>query len=266
MNSKPLLAALLALQFFAAANGVAQVPANPADLSAADIIRRTQDKYADLISYRDEGATVSTLGQTIASSLTFTLKLGRTNLYQVVWQKAGGTGTGGGMVWSAGNGDFMWLGKGSRLQKIKDLTTTLASATGLSGGAAGSIPGTFFNLGWGGQLGTTMMAATRSPDDKVGLTDCYVLTHGSGGRTNTLWIGKTDFLIHQIENFTSGAVVKTVLEAQARQNPQLQAMLDDPASQLTQNVDTIETHNSIVINQPLTPADFDFQVPPEAKE
>ena len=116
-------------------------------------------------------------------------------------------------------------------------------------------------MNWGNQLGRALAGAQRKADDKIGDVDCYVLTHDSGGRTNFLWIGKQDLLIHQVENDTSGAAMKTALEAQAKKNPQMRAVLDAAGEQLFQNSRSVETHQNIRINPPLTKADFEFKAP-----
>ena len=256
MKVKILLIFCLALTLAAATlpTLAADDPAGP----AADIVKQSLAKYASLTSYSDEGATVSTLGKTIAKSYLFTLKLARTNLYQVVWRQAGEIS---GATWSAGNGDFLWMGTGFELKKCKDRENALARATGVSGGVAANLPGTFFNMSWGGLLRAHQADFTRAPDDKVNDVDCFVLTHEANGRTNTVWIGKQDFLIHQIETDTSAKVVRAALEAQAQKNPEIRALLDSNDPQVSEDVKSIETHRNIVINPPLQPANLDFQLP-----
>ncbi|MDR3460180.1 MAG: hypothetical protein P4N60_22360 [Verrucomicrobiae bacterium] len=258
MKAKIFYTLSLALALTALATLPARAADEPAGPSAADIVKQSLAKYASLTSYSDEGVTVSTLGPTIAKSHIFTLKLGRTNLYQVVWRQAGEIS---GAAWSAGTGDYLWMGRGFDLQKCKDRETALASATGVSGGVAANLPGAFFNLSWGGLLRAHQTDFTRAPDDKVGEVDCFVLTHAADGRANTVWIGKQDWLIHQIENDTSSKAVRAALEAQAAKNPQIRAMLDSSDPQVSQDVKTIETHRNIVINPPLTPGNLDFQLP-----
>ncbi len=231
------------------------------DLSAADILKRAAAKYAALTSYSDEGTTVATLGTLTASSYTFTINLARTNLYQIVWRKADEFYIPKGVVWSAGDGNFLWMGKNFKPQKQPSMELALAGATGISGGAAASIPGTFFKMKWGNQLGAASADTKSKPDEKIGDVDCYVLTHGTGGRTNILWIGKQDFLIHQVENDTSAALMKTMMEEQAKKMPQIRAMLESAGAQLFQENRSVETHQNIRINPPLTKADFDFKVP-----
>jgi hypothetical protein len=262
MSSFPALG--LALLLISTAEQWALAADNVTILSAAEIIKQTRAKYASLSSYRDEGTAVATLGTNLASGNAFTIKLARTNLYQIVWRQAGELHAPKGVVWSAGSGDFLWKGKGSKPEKAVSQEKALASATGSSGGAAASVPSIFFKMSMGNPMSMAAIAGTRSADDKVGDVDCYVVTHGVGGRTNTLWIGKADFLIRQIENDTSAAALKDLLEAQAKANPQIRALIEANGAQMFQDSKSVEMHQKIVINPPLIPADFNYQVPAES--
>jgi hypothetical protein len=230
-------------------------------LTPAEIIRHAQSAYAQLTSYRDAGKSVTTMGSLTAASFNFTIQLARTNLYKVVWWQGEESFTPKGAVWSTGHDNLFWmsvLGSTARKQPSRELA--LASATGVSGGAAASIPGTFFKSNWGGLL-TTGTKAARLADDKIGETDCYVLKSDTNGRTNTLWIGKADFLIRQVENDINGILLKQMMEEQAKSHPQIRASLDAAGDQLFQDTCMVETHSDIKINEPLTAADFDFQIP-----
>jgi hypothetical protein len=232
------------------------------DLSAAAIIKQSQAAYAALNSYRDDGKSVSTLGKVTAASFNFTIQLARTNFYKIVWWQGEDSFTPKGAVWSAGTGDFLWMSVfGSDARKQPGQELALAGATGISGGAAASIPGTFFNLHWGGMLAGAA-EDTRLPDAKIDGTDCYVLTHGGDGRTNMLWIGKQDFLIHQIEKDISGTLMKRMMEEQAKSNPQIRASMEAAGEQLFQDTRIVESHRNIVVNTPVTAKDFEYQIPP----
>jgi outer membrane lipoprotein-sorting protein len=233
------------------------VAGDQATLTATDILKQSAARYAALNSYSDEGVSVSTLGTNIAASYSFTLKLARTNLYLIIWREPGAPSPRG-VAWDAGGGDFLWMGKGTSPAKYTNRLDVLSRATGISGGAAAAVPGTFFDMNWGSQLRAYMNDSTRAADDKVGDTDCYVLTRGSNGHTNTLWIGKQDLLIHQVENDTSAAAVRAALEAQAARNPQVRALLDSNDPQLGQDVRSVETHANITANPSLTTADFHY--------
>ena len=141
------------------------------------------------------------------------------------------------------------------IQKYPDKERVLAGATGISGGAAGGIPGTFFKMNWGNQFGASMQSAKRKRDEKVGDVDCYVLTEEKAGRTHTLWIGKQDFLIRQIENVTSAKALKASLSAEAKKHPEIQAVLQSNIG----DTKSIETHTNIVVIKLFSEADFDYQ-------
>jgi hypothetical protein len=129
----------------------------------------------------------------------------------------------------------------------------LSSATGISGGAAATIPGTFFHMNWGNQLGGLPKGEKRQADEKVGDADCYVFSSDLKGRTRTLWIGKDDFLIHQVRTVTSAEAMKAVLAEAAKHTPAVAANL--PKSEPT-GIASTETHSNIVVDKKFLPEDF----------
>jgi outer membrane lipoprotein-sorting protein len=228
------------------------------NLPPGEIIKRAQQKYASLTSYSDEGKTVAILnGTTITTA--FTIRLARPNLYRIDWeQPVHSSYTNKGAVWSAGEGDFLRMGSGAEKQASQEMA--LASATGISGGAAATIPGTFFKMNWGNQLGGLVSSEKQQPDQKVGDVDCYVLTSDSNGRTRTLWIGKQDFLIHKVRNVTSAEAMKTVRAEAAKRQPEGAAGLPEFKSQ---GITSTETHENILVDQKIVDKDF---VPQAAAE
>jgi len=218
-------------------------------VSSGEIFKNAQDKYAALTSYSDEGETVAIVNGTTITT-TFSIKLARPNLYRIAWEQSTGSK---GVVWSAGDGDFMMLGDDAA-QKEEDQETALGSATGISGSATATIPGTFFNMNWGNQLGGSVADEKQQPDDKVGDVDCYVFTSElKKGVTKTLWIGKQDFLIHQVRIVTSAEALKAVLAEAEKNHPEILARLQQ--SGIT-GVTSTETHTNIVVNPTLSAADF----------
>ena len=216
-------------------------------LTVAEIVQKAQARYVSLSSYRDEGGIVSTVGgQTITHS--FTTMLARTNLFRIAWTENIGVGSVTGMVWSAGEYSFLQM-QGAPLQTFSDVRTAISSATGISGGVAATIPGIFFQQTWGNRLGNAARLAKRQADEHIGNMDCYVLTSSNSASTTTLWIGRTDSLIHQIRTITSAAFMNTIMQAMAKKNPNL------PALPPSQDVTMIETHSNIAVDT-LTPMDF----------
>ena len=231
---------------------------NGDQLGAPEILKRSQAAYAALTSYRDDGKTVSSVGTAEVAPHNYSIKLARPNLYRIEWTQNSGFFNTTGAVWSAGSGDFMLMQHSStpagKPTKCSTMEMALSSATGVSGCAAGSIPGTFFKLKWGNKLGAAMQTATSKPDEKIDGVDCYVLTQTKAGRTQTIWIGKADFLIRQIETATSAAVMKTMLEEEAKKHPEIQAMLQ--RGDVGGDTKLVETHRNIVTNPTLTESDF----------
>jgi RNA polymerase sigma factor (sigma-70 family) len=221
------------------------------DLPSSEIFKRAQEKYASLTSYSDEGKTVSTVnGKTLTT--TFTIRLARPNLYRIEWeQPMTSSYTNKGVVWSAGEGNFLEMGSGAK--KLASQETALSSATGISGGAAATIPGTFFKMNWGNQLGGLASGEKRQADEKVDDVDCYVFASEVNGATKTLWIGKQDFLIHRLRNEMSAEVMKAALAEAAKRNPGMPSRLKDIKPQ---GFTSTEMHENIVVNQKFSPADF----------
>ncbi|HEY5233444.1 MAG TPA: sigma-70 family RNA polymerase sigma factor [Verrucomicrobiae bacterium] len=220
---------------------------NSDDLAAQEIINKSQEAYAALTSYSDEGKEVGSMGTFDVPPHTFSIKLARPNLYQIKWTQDLGFSSQTGAVWSAGNGDY--VKNVGRAQKYPNPEAALSTAMGVSGGASGTVPKSFFNLK-SGMIGA-LQSAIRKPDEKIGETDCYVLTQSKGGRAEILWIGKQDFLIRQIENDTSAAVLKATLEDQAKRNPEMHL-----PTTVGGDVKLVQTHKNIAVNQAIPTTDF----------
>jgi outer membrane lipoprotein-sorting protein len=185
-----LLLGVLVCWNLAAADG----PGVAVSPTAKEIVEKAQSVYAALSSYSSTGQTVSALAGT-EQKTTFTIRLQRPGLYRIDWK----SGFSSGSVWSDGTGDFLQMT--GPAQKMQNREMALASATGVSGMAAATIPGTFFKENWGGAL-NPLLPLERKPDEKVGTVDCFVVSSeikppAGGTMTTTLWIGQQDSLIHQ---------------------------------------------------------------------
>jgi outer membrane lipoprotein-sorting protein len=222
-------------------------------LTQAQIFNKARAAYAALTSYTDQGTAVASLnGLTITT--TFTIKLARPNLYRIGWVQSNDsafsiTTMKRQSVWSAGDGDFLdMLGQGPKKQTNQEMA--LSGATGISGGAAATVPSAFFKTQWGYNLRAGQFDK-QQPDEKVGDIDCYVFSGSLKGTTSTIWIGKQDFLIHQVRTLTSAATMKAAMDTAAKVNPSVAAHMPVP-----HDLTSTETHTNIVLNQKLAPSDF----------
>jgi len=201
------------------------------NLPTIQIFQKVKDNYASMVTYSDEGNVVVTMNG--ASLIHFSTRLARTNFYLIEWTRVGEspyiTDTRGKAVWSSGVGDYLQAEAGAQLENTREIA--LAHGANSSGGATATIPGMFFEQRWEDKpVDDLAFTVTRLANEKVGDFNCYVFTRGAMGATNTIWIGKQDFLIHQ---------VRTVAH-----------MKSMPAAAFT------ETHTNIVLNRSFSRSDF----------
>jgi RNA polymerase sigma factor (sigma-70 family) len=269
--------------------------------TAQEIAGKSRDAYAALSSYSDSGTVISEIaGQNVTT--TFNIRLQRPNLYRIDWAQTVGPYTSKGVVWSDGSGDNLQITapdfliaaagqkKNDKPQKMPNMKTALTLATPLSGCAASTIPGTFFNQTLGdfaAPAASGHYPLKMEKDAKVGDVDCYVISSGMldlskvpdigkpGTASTMFWIGKRDFLIHQTrtkyvekEDSSDQAIDEAIKkslkmqnkpvtpEAVAAMRPQMKAIMEQLKSGFESGVVYTQTHEDIVVNQKSSPADF----------
>jgi len=223
------------------------------DLSTAQIFKKVQEAYASSTSYSDAGRVVTAVdGDAAISFIIFTTRLARPGFYLVEWNRTGesscSTGNAGAQgVWSSGAGDFLQAECGVQPQGNREFA--LANAAVFSGGATATIPRMFFPQQGDceEQPDDLALREKRQADGKVGDISCYVFTRESQGRTNTLWIGKQDFLIHQLRTVISTEAIQATA-AKGPTGPKLIPTLHGFIS--------TETHINIVLNRKYSQSDF----------
>ena len=292
---------------------IATAQASGDELSARQIADKTRAAYAALSSYSDSGKVVYAIaGQNLTA--TFDLRLARPGLYRVDWAQEKGLQ---GVVWSQGDGDFLQVDPGSPAsamataslaaaglkndpnpQRKPSRNAALSQAAGLSFTAAATIPGIFFNQSCGDIFISPIIAGQypvkREKDETINGVDCYVIAteidlstttppSKPGTESATLWIGKSDFLIHQDQVRYAEKVDEQALssdaqideackkslemqhqpvtpEAIAALRPQMRTVMKQVQSTLkagfAKGIVTTQTHDNIVINRSLTASDF----------
>jgi len=221
------------------------------DLSPSQIFEKAQATYISLTSYSDEGQAISVMDG-VASITPFTTRLARPNFYRVEWDHVSESINSPGdtfnqAVWSSGAGDYLEMGWGVRRQGDRD--DALANASELSGGKAITIPKMFFDWQWRDRPDDSITGEERLADEKIGQTDCYVITRELHfGETTTYWIGKQDFLVRQVRTEVSAQAIQAAWAKAAPGTPQTGANL--------QGFSVIETHTNIVLNSNFSREDF----------
>jgi hypothetical protein len=225
------------------------------NLSADQIFKKSAETYASLTAYSDQGQVVTTVdGSTKVTS--FLTRLARPDFYLIEWQQGGDASyfsqaAGAQAVWSSGAGDFLETGYGPQNEGDPEVALDIASE--FSGGASATIPMTFFNLPLGRAFDDSVFEERRQPDEKVGKMDCYVFSSELQGKTRTLWIGKQDFLIHQVQTVISAEAMQAAVARIPSETPQMAALLHEFTS--------TETHTNIVLNESFSRSDFIPTIP-----
>jgi RNA polymerase sigma factor (sigma-70 family) len=261
-----------------------------ADNAGWAILQKSRAAYAALQSYSDSGQSVGEIGGQIITS-TFNLRLQHPNSYRVEWEQTNQFSAISGVVWSAGNGDYMLVDHGQNNpepRRLGDRQTALDSVAGLSGGASATVPEAFFQPDQGDWLNYPAATLRQLADEPVGGVDCYVVASvrgpanlpnqaGKAGKTTTtLWIGQQDYLIRQKRKVTESFAYKLpaisdgeIATALTRQNqpatPEaiaaMRKIMDAGRARAEKQVGSgrivlTETHDHLALNPALTAADF----------
>jgi len=209
------IAAALLLSLSTAIGSDANSPANKlSGREAREIFSKMKSVYQNAKSLSVEGQLQTTTSSidandtsamSMQSTTRFTIRLKRPSLYLVEWSQeakaAGMTWTVRGAVFNDGTGD--WLMMGPRKEQKESREMALAGATGISGGAAATIPALFFGQMWGSIPGIELQ---KLGDEKVGGEECFVLvdTLKSGRQSTKMWISKKTYLLKRLEQTMGG--------------------------------------------------------------
>lgn len=192
-------------------------PAKAQTPEVAQLLRDVLATYASLQSYSATGEVVSGVttdgssailpaGQSQEIHSTFTIKVARPQMYKIVWEQKTGqkdfSFSSKGAVWSDGESRFVSIA-GQTMQP-SDTETAIAMATGVSGGAANTIPSIFFSLSSNGITAVSNVAVLAG-GELVDGEDCYVVKAHAGTMDRTFWISKASKLILQEMTVSSGS-------------------------------------------------------------
>ena len=211
------------------------------------------------------------------SVTTFSVRLAKPDLYRIEWsQMVTESYTQKGAAWSSGQGDFLLLA-GKKQTITGGMDMALASATGVSGGVASTLPPVFF------QRQTNQFHSLGNlsllPEEKIGDDLCYVVSGELSGQKLIFWITK-DYSLKQKRMVLGGEMkipemsdedVKKALsmtgqettpEAIARMKTMMksmQAMSSKMKGSITEKYETFEANPSTAKES------FDYEADPKNK-
>lgn len=202
---------------------------NRGDAEARRILERTMEKYSKLQSYRGTGTTVEEIsdGRHIVINGTFSMTLGRPDVYRLEYEQVGPFTTNRAGLWADASGHYFKnlmskdpapLAPDDRSPVRYEMKLPFTGMAGIqhnlgdladsSGGVTAIIPSMFYGAAipkLNSYVWSTMSAAqgwikstpSKEPDESVDGIDCYALSITTDEGKAWLWIGKQDGLIHQ---------------------------------------------------------------------
>jgi outer membrane lipoprotein-sorting protein len=177
------------------------------DITPSKICEKVGATYKSMQTYKAEGTITSDIdtgGTKMNIETSFSIILKKPNLYLISWTQKNMPMPGmaqSGTVWSDGTQPYLYMGIMSAYSKITTDEMALASATGISGGAAFTIPSLFLSAF---KEQSAPFSRLKDPKiekvEKVGKEECYVLSGPSAiSKRETFWISKTSYLITKYE-------------------------------------------------------------------
>jgi outer membrane lipoprotein-sorting protein len=251
--------------------------------SVSDVLGQVQATYDRMQSYSSVGDITSDFSMPGAGRQeehhSFSIKLARPNLYRIEWEMQAPYVTIKGAAWSAGDGNFVMVpGQANPLQP-KDMSSALSMATGISGGAAATIPAIFFGLSYDTLKG--LKDAAFAPDADVEGDPCYVISNKTATIGMTLWISKKSKLLRQIRYDYKGPMkmpevtdeeVRKVIESMGQKPTaeaiqRMKAQMANMQKMIRSGVTgfSLQLQRQIVVNPTLRKADFTPQKPALSK-
>jgi hypothetical protein len=162
--------------------------------------------YKALDTYSAEGKATTESdaiqGQRMIVETSFSMKMKKPNHYLITWNQTSSMIPGksqSGAVWNSDSQPYLYIGAVKAYSKMTNDEMALGGATGISGGAACTIP-SFFLAALPSQLDTfsRLLAPKLTDDEEIDGEECYVIDSSSAiSKKETFWITKKSFLIKQ---------------------------------------------------------------------
>jgi outer membrane lipoprotein-sorting protein len=256
------------------------------------IFKKVIAAYDALDTYSAEGTIVADLDTGIATTkleTSFTIKLKKPNLYLISWEQKNPLipFTQAGAVWNDGSQPFLYMftGNSKAYSKIKGDETALGGATGISGGAAHTVPSLFLSVfKQQGSPFARLIESKLEESAQVEMDDCYVISgRSASSKKETYWISKKTFLIRRyvrsLEPPEGGIKMPKMNDEQLETS--IKAMGQEPTEerklamkkmmehaegmmkQMNVKGTSTETHSNITAPK-LSAEDFVFKVPADA--
>ena len=185
--------------------------------AADEVLKKVAEKYRTMETYKAEGTIhmdADTAGRKLQLETSFSMLLKKPNLYLISWTQTGIVPQSG-TVWSDGTQPYLYMGATNAYAKMNSDEMALAGATGISGGAAFTIPSMFL------PVFTNPAELTRLNDPQIEKSevieedDCYVIAGSSPlSAKESFWISKESHLIRKYQRSLEGASIPELTDEQ----------------------------------------------------
>jgi len=261
-------------------------------LSVSEILKKVEATYATMQNYKSDGKVkidMQTNGMKIKMETSFTILLKKPNQYLISWEQRDFPMPGmssSGAVWSDGTQPFLYMGRAgveNSYSKLKNDAIALGAATGISGGAAHTIPSRFLTNATKNlvQPFSTLVDPQIEKSELIDNEDCYLVSGSSKVcKREAFWISKSRFLIlkyshsmeppeggREIPKMTDKQIKEAILgmgqEITAENIEKMRNMMESSAKMLkTVNIKGDSTESQQNISSPeLEASDFLFELP-----
>lgn len=166
-----------------------------------EIFEKVKTAYQSMDTYQARGTVESRTesgGFNTDADISFSITLKKPNLYLIAWADEN-MAIRSGAVWHDGDKRYIYMKGMNAYSEIDNDEVTLGYATGLSGGAALTIPSFFLSV-FKEQLHpfSRLKESRIEKTEKVGQEDCYVISGPSSiSKKETFWISKNSYLIRK---------------------------------------------------------------------
>ncbi|HUT47447.1 MAG TPA: hypothetical protein VMX36_14295 [Sedimentisphaerales bacterium] len=173
------------------------------DITPEKIFEKVKTAYKSMNTYKAQGTIISNIDtgeMNVNAETSFSIILKKPNLYLISWTQKNMAMPGmsqSGAVWSDGAQPYLYMGGMNSYSRMGSDELALGGATGISGGAAFTIPSLFLSVF---KEQPSPISRLKDPQiettEKVGEEDCYVISGSSSvSKKETFWISKKSYLI-----------------------------------------------------------------------
>lgn len=252
-------------------------------ISAEQVLAKADAAYQSLDTYKSQGTIISDINageNNVTTETSFTVLLKKPNLYLITWSQKipGMPETQTGAVWNDGTQRYLYMSGVNAYCPMPDDASALGAATGISSGAAATIPFAFLSLA---EMGDNPFSRLETPkvqgSENIGGEDCHLVSGPSPiSKEERFWISNENGLMRQcsrsLEAPDTGRKIPEMDDAQIEES--LKAMGEEVTeenktkyrqmlesmSKMSMRGTVTEKHDSIT-SPDLNPEDFRFTFP-----